>query len=67
MKVRLAEVRKRLLVTQEELSQRSGLTEATISRIENGIHAPRISTVRRLAAALNIDPSELVINEERAE
>lgn len=66
MKVRLRQVRERLLVTQAELAQRSGLTEATISRIENGVHQPRISTVRRLAVALGIEPVELIVSEEHA-
>lgn len=60
MGVRLRQVRERLFVTQAELAERAGVTEATISRIENGLHAPRFSTVRRLAAALGVEPREIV-------
>ena len=60
MRVKLRQVRERLFVTQAELAERTGLTEATISRIENGQHRPRISTVRRLAEALGVKPEDLV-------
>jgi transcriptional regulator with XRE-family HTH domain len=60
MRVKLRQVRERLFVTQAELAERAGMTEATISRIENGLHRPRISTVRKLASALGVPPEELV-------
>lgn len=60
MRVKLRQVRERLFVTQQELAEKAGMTEATISRIENGLHEPRISTVRRLADALGVLPEELV-------
>ncbi len=60
MGIRLREVREGKFVTQAELSQATGIAEATISRIENGLQAPRISTVRRLAEALGVHPSELM-------
>jgi transcriptional regulator with XRE-family HTH domain len=56
---RLKAARDRRLLTQEELAERSGVHFTTISKIENGGTA-RQSTVRRLAAALGVDPSELV-------
>ena len=60
MRVKLREVRERRFVTQAELSNRTGLTVANISRIENGVQRPRISTVRKLAEALGVEPEELV-------
>ena len=60
MRVKLREVRERRFVTQAELSNRTGLTVANISRIENGVQRPRISTVRKLAKALGVEPEELV-------
>jgi transcriptional regulator with XRE-family HTH domain len=47
-------------LTQMELSNRSGLDMAEISRLERGLKDPRLSTVVRLAAGLQTDPSELV-------
>ncbi len=61
MQIRLREIRERRMLSQGELAQRAGMTKATISRLETGIHGPRYSTVRRLAEALNVELSELVI------
>lgn len=57
---RLRETRKRKLLTQEELAERSGVGVATIIRIERDQVEPRGSTIRKLAAALEVDPAELV-------
>jgi len=59
--MKLREVRERLFVTQADLAQRTGIAEATISRLENGAQRPRISTVRKIAEALNVAPEDLVI------
>ena len=58
---KLREARERRLMTQPELSERSGVMVATISRIENGLQQPRIPTVRKLAKALDLDPEELIV------
>lgn len=51
--------RERAVLSQRELSQRSGVAASTIARIEMGKDAhPR--TVRRLAEALKCDPTELL-------
>ena len=60
MRVKLREVRQQRFVTQAELSERTGLTVANISRIENGTQRPRITTVRKLAEALGVGPEDLV-------
>ncbi len=60
MRVKLRQVRERKFITQEELSTRTGISVSNISRLENGLQRPRISTVRKLAAALEIAPEELV-------
>lgn len=59
MKVlRLREWREKRALTQDELAQKSGVSRGTIIRIERGAEAFP-PTVRKLAAALNVDPSEL--------
>ena len=60
LRVKLRQVRERHFVTQAELAERAGIAEATLSRIENGLQRPRISTVRKIAAALGVGPEELV-------
>lgn len=43
-----------------ELSNKSGISDATIYRIEQGLHPrPRMATLRALAAALDMDPADL--------
>jgi transcriptional regulator with XRE-family HTH domain len=47
-------------MSQADLAQCAGVTEATISRLEQPGHSPpRPSTIRKLAAALEIAPHEL--------
>ena len=57
---RLRDLRKRRLLTQEQLAERSGVGIATIVRVERNQVEPRGSTIRKLAEALDIDPEELV-------
>ncbi len=61
MRLRLREVRERKLMTQTELAERAGLTLSTISRLENGLQRPRISTARVLAEALGVLPEDLIV------
>jgi transcriptional regulator with XRE-family HTH domain len=62
---RLRELRQRAFLTQAELGQKAGMSEATINRLESGKHEARISTVRRLAEALGVPPAELVGQESQ--
>jgi transcriptional regulator with XRE-family HTH domain len=57
---RLRELRQRAFLTQVELGEKAGISEATINRLEQGKHDARISTVRKLAEVLGVSPSELV-------
>ena len=41
-------------LTQKELSERTGITQADISRIENGTRKPSLSMVKRLAEGLGM-------------
>ena len=47
--------RKELGWTQQELGQRAGLAAKHVSRIENGTHEPRVSTLFALASALGLE------------
>ena len=57
---RLRDLRKRKLLTQEQLADCSGVGIATIVRVERNQVEPRGSTIRKLAEALNVEPEELV-------
>ena len=56
---RLKESRERNLLTQAELGVAAGVSRDQVSRIERDEVDPRFSTIRKLARALNVDPSEL--------
>ena len=56
---RLKKVRKKLGVTQEELSNKSGLTLSQIARIETIRVNPSLSTIFYICRGLGIQPSEL--------
>jgi len=57
---RLREVREGQFLTQQELAERSGVAKVTIARIETGTTTPMLSTIRRLAIALGVEPAALV-------
>ncbi len=60
MKVpRLKQFRTKQVMTQLELAQKAGVPPSTISRIEDGSGA-HPNTIRTLAKALGVEPSELV-------
>ena len=63
MRFRLKEWRLRRLLTQAELAERVEMTVGTINRIERGVHEPRFSTIRKLAAALDVTPDDLIVNQ----
>jgi transcriptional regulator with XRE-family HTH domain len=52
-------------LSQEHLSEKSGLSLRTIQRLENGSNAS-IESVRALAAAFGIDPTELMLSGSEA-
>ena len=61
---KLKELRRRRVLTLRELEDRSGVSYNTIWRIENGHREARPSTIRKLAAALKVEPEDLVKIEE---
>jgi transcriptional regulator with XRE-family HTH domain len=57
---RLKELRERVSLSQMELSERSGVSRATIADLELGKRGAQPKTRRKLAAALGVEPWELV-------
>jgi HTH-type transcriptional regulator, competence development regulator len=57
---RLKELRRERVLSLRELEERSGVTYATIWRIEDGRQGAHPRTVRKLADALGVKPSELI-------
>jgi transcriptional regulator with XRE-family HTH domain len=61
LKDRLREERRRAALTQGELATKAGVGINTIVRIETGeITEPRVSTLRKLAKALDLSPAQLL-------
>jgi transcriptional regulator with XRE-family HTH domain len=57
---RLKRQRTRRALTQAELAEYAGVTTATVARIERDEIEPRMTTLRKLAQALEVDLAELV-------
>ena len=55
-----ARIRKEKGLTQEQLADRSGLTQQYISGIENGQRNPTIVAIYELASALGVSHMDLV-------
>lgn len=64
--MRLKQIREAKFVTQKELSEKSGVALVTISRIECDHQKPSFRTIRQLAAALGVEPGELVAGDPSA-
>lgn len=58
--MRLKELRTLNALTQNELAKKAGVTQETVSRIENGHNEPMAKTIRKLAAALDVLPREVL-------
>lgn len=56
----LRAARERLGLTQEQVSERSGVQAGEVSRIERGKRDPQISTLEKLAAAVETPPGRLL-------
>ena len=50
----MIDVRKAQNMTQKDLSEVTGITQADISRIENGTRNPSLEMVKRLAAGMGM-------------
>ncbi len=61
----LRRARRDQALSQQDLSAATGVAQATLSDLERGKRGARASTVRKLAAALDVEPRELM-EKERA-
>jgi transcriptional regulator with XRE-family HTH domain len=60
---RLRELRRRRVLTLEELAEKAGVGRNTIWRLEHGLMGAQPRTIRKLAKALDVEPEELVKTE----
>ncbi len=57
---RIKTLRIRRALTQEELADKAGLSKNAVNRLELNKAEPRMSTLRKLAKALDVEPAELI-------
>ena len=57
---RLRLIRQGAVMSQEELAERSGVARDTISKLETGRRGAYPSTIRKLAAGLDVQPQMLM-------
>lgn len=68
----LRSFRRRAVMSQEDLAEKSGVARDTISKLETGQRGAYPSTIRKLAAGLDVEPRMLLggvayLEEESAE
>lgn len=56
----LRRIRESKFLTQQDLANLAGVHRVTIVKLEAGHDEARFSTIRKLAAALNVEPVALV-------
>jgi transcriptional regulator with XRE-family HTH domain len=60
---RLRDLRRRRVLTLEELAEKAGVGRNTVWRLEHGLMGAQPRTIRKLAKALDVEPEELVKTE----
>jgi transcriptional regulator with XRE-family HTH domain len=63
---RIADRRKQLAWTQEQLAERTRVDAETISRFERGVNLPSLPTLDRLATVLKVEVGHLLSSTEPA-
>lgn len=58
---RIGEVMSQKAITQEELAERTGVTQRSISLYVNGLREPSLETLSKVATALKV-PGKDIIN-----
>lgn len=53
-------IRKDIVMTQQQLADACGLTKSMISKVENGVVIPALSTLTKIAHALRVKVSQLI-------
>ena len=56
----LRNLRRRAVMSQEDLAEKSGVARDTISKLETGQRRAYPSTIRKLAAGLEVEPRMLL-------
>lgn len=52
--------------SQADIEKRSGLLRSYVSRVENGYTSPSLSTLEKLAKAIEVEPYQLLFEERKS-
>ena len=58
-------IRKEKNLSHEQLAFEAGISRHFMYRLENNLASPTIKTLEKLSAALNIKPSEILLEAEK--
>ena len=61
---KLRKLRRERALSQQDVERITGISQATLSDLEQGKRGARASTLRKLAEALGVEPRELMKVEE---
>lgn len=61
--IKIAEIRKEKGLSQEQLSEMSGVSRVTIARLETGCSSPKLPTLKAIADALGVSIDDLIDRE----
>ncbi len=61
---RLRRLRREKALSQQDVERITGVAQATLSDLEGGKRGARASTLRKLAEALDVEPRELMKEEQ---
>ncbi len=61
---KLRRLRIQRALSQQDLERATGIAQSTISNLELGNRPARLSTIRKLAEALGVEPRELMKGDE---
>jgi transcriptional regulator with XRE-family HTH domain len=58
--MRIRELRERHKWTQEQLAEKAGISRGFLARLETARHDPKLSTLEKIAKALDVDVAKLL-------
>ena len=61
--VRVRSLRMRRALSQEDLADRAGMSRSSVHNLESGRHLAHPSSLRKIARALNVTPTQLTSSE----
>ncbi len=62
---RLRRLRRERALSQQDIERMTGVAQATLSDLEQGKRGARASTLRKLAKLLDVEPKELMKEEDQ--